>query len=561
MRYATPARIYIATTVMTGVVMTALVMGQAWLISRVLADVISHNASWETVKNSVYVLLGVFVIRGVVMMVQEALAHRASSQTIAVLREKILRHAAALGPRWQSEHATSTVTLVTRGIDDLEPYFTRYIPQLILASTLTPALVLVMATQDIASTIAVVLTIPLIPIFMILIGKLTQKYSEERLVSMQRLGDQMMDLVAGLPTLKALGRENGPAERVRTLGKAYNSTTMATLRVAFLSGAVLEFLTTLSVAIVAVEVGFRLLFGRVELAPALFVIMVAPEIYQPLRQVGFHFHASANGVAAAAAACDILDLPIPEEGTKNPGDLSISTIVCEDVSVKARGMWAPYRCQAIIKPGEIVALTGASGVGKTTLVHTLLGLLPPDEGRIYLESTTTDGQVRRIDLADVDKEQWHSLITWVPQRPVLFPGTVAHAVLDLRHSSLSWANLSPQQQARASGAADIVGVTDVINELPEGWDTHIGYGGVGLSVGQRQRVALAQALVSDAPLVILDEPTAHLDARSESLVGNGVRAIAAQGRTVIVIAHRQALLNVADTHIAVHNHAFAPEAV
>ena len=311
MRYAHAARRYIAITALAGGMTALLVVAQAVLISRSVSPIITSRTALSAVAPRIALLALVMAARVIILYTQEALAHRAATRTIIELRRHVLQHAAALGPRWQAEHSSDTATLLTRGLDDLEPYFTRYLPQLLLAATVTPLTALVMLVEDLPSAIAVACTIPLIPIFMILIGRLTQHHSEERLTAMERLGGQVLDLLAGLPTLKALGREIGPAGRVRALGRAYNTATMQTLRIAFLSGAVLEFITTLSVAIIAVQVGFRLLFGHMDLATALLVIMIAPEIYQPLRQVGFHFHASANGVAAANAVFEILDTPLP----------------------------------------------------------------------------------------------------------------------------------------------------------------------------------------------------------------------------------------------------------
>ncbi|WP_250739106.1 ABC transporter transmembrane domain-containing protein, partial [Actinomyces sp. 186855] len=311
MRHARTARRYIVSTALSGLVLSLLVISQAWLISRIISPVITGQAGAAQVLPLVGALAVVVLARSAVLHLQEARAHRAAVGTTIELRRQVLAHAAALGPRWQAEHASETATLLTRGLDDLEPYLTRYLPQLLLAATATPLLGLVMLLQDLASTVVVVLTMPLIPVFMILIGRLTERHAKDRLEAMERLGSQVLDLIAGLPTLKALGREVGPGRRVKELGRAYNRTTMTTLRVAFLSGAVLEFLTTLSVAIIAVEVGFRLLFGHLDLATGLLVIMIAPEVYQPLRQVGFQFHASANGAAATDAVFTVLETPLP----------------------------------------------------------------------------------------------------------------------------------------------------------------------------------------------------------------------------------------------------------
>ena len=556
MRYARSARRYIAATTVTGMVTAALVVAQAFLISGAVSSVISEGAAPWAVRALVMALGGVLAVRALVVLLQEVHAHRSATGTIVELRRLVLEHAARLGPRWQALHGAATATLLTRGLDDLEPYFTRYLPQLVLAATVTPATVLVLITQDWSAAMAVVCTLPLVPIFMILIGRMTQSVSQERLKAMQVLGDQVLDLIAGLPTLKALGREQGPAERVRALGRAYRRTTMSTLRFAFLSGAVLEFITTLSVAIIAVEVGFRLVAGRMDLFTGLLVLMVAPEVYQPLRQVGFQFHASANGVAAANAVFEVLQTPVPEHGDLPAPDLRSSTIELDEVSVASRGAWAPAGLSASIRPGSLVALTGPSGAGKTTTTQVLLGLLPPDRGRVRIvPDCDEDRRDGAVDLSEIDPATWWEQIAWVPQRPTITPGTVLSNVLDDAPGD-SVAGGAPDELVEAARAT---GFDEVVADLPQGWDTLVGTGGVGLSVGQRQRLALTRALCSTAPLVIMDEPTAHLDAASEGHVLTGVRALHASGRTVVVIAHRPALIALAEQTVAVTSESILPE--
>ena len=547
MRYAHAARRYIAITALLGGATAVLVVVQAVLISRSVSPVVTSRAALGTVALPVGLLALVMAARAAVLYVQEALAHRAATRTIIELRRRVLEHAAALGPRWAAEHGSDTATLLTRGLNDLEPYFTRYLPQLILAATVTPLTGLILLVEDLPSAVAVACTIPLIPVFMILIGRLTQHHSEERLEAMERLGGQVLDLLAGLPTLKALGREAGPAGRVRALGRAYNMATMQALRVAFLSGAVLEFITTLSVAIVAVQVGFRLLFGRMDLATALLVIMIAPEVYQPLRQVGFHFHASANGVAAANAVFEVLGAPLPGRGTLPAPDLSSAVIEIEDLGVAARGSWAPAGLTARIRPGRLVALAGSSGAGKTTTSQVLLSLLPADRGAVRVVGPAGDA----VDLSQIDPATWWAQIAWVPQRPVIVPGTVlANVIGPDRAAELDGAR--PEERLpRLCTAARATGLDEVVSALARGWRTRVGQGGVGLSVGQRQRLSLTRALMSDAPLVVLDEPTAHLDAASEAHVLEGVEMLRSQGRTVVVVAHRAALLARADDVIEV----------
>ena len=547
MRHARAARRCIITTALTGGTTALLVVAQAVLISRSVSPVITTRVPLSAVAPLVGLLALVVVARVLVLYAQEALAHRAASRTIIELRRQVLEHAVTLGPRWLAGHGSDTATLLTRGLDDLEPYFTRYLPQLLLAATVTPLTCLVMLVQDVPSAIIVACTVPLVPIFMILIGRLTQRRSADRLLAMERLGGQVLDLLAGLPTLKALGREAGPAARVRQLGRAYSATTMRTLRVAFLSGAVLEFITTLSVAIIAVQVGFRLLFDRMDLTTALLVLMIAPEVYQPLRQVGFHFHASANGIAAANAVFEVLGTSAPEHGTAPAPDLARAVIEIEDLSVAARGAWAPSGLSATIRPGRLTVLTGPSGAGKTTATQVLLSLLDVDRGGVRVRTGGT-----ATDLRDIDPATWWAQITWVPQRPIIVPGTVLTNVLGPEHTAGIDARQARDLPPLAlAEAARTTGFDEVVSALPLGWSTPVGQGGLGLSVGQRQRLALTRALIRDAPLVVLDEPTAHLDATSEAHVLNGVEALRSDHHTVVAIAHRAALVAMADDVIEV----------
>ena len=558
MRYARSARRYIAATAVTGMATATLVVAQAFLVSGAVGAVISNGAGPTAVRGLLLALGGVVAARALVILLQEVHAHRSAAGTIIELRRLVLEHAARLGPRWQAVHGTEAATLLTRGLDDLEPYFTRYLPQLVLAATVTPATVLVLITQDWPAAVAVVCTLPLIPVFMILIGRMTQSVSQERLEAMQVLGDQVLDLISGLPTLKALGREQKPAERVRALGRSYRRTTMSTLRIAFLSGAVLEFITTLSVAIIAVEIGFRLVAGRMDLFTGLLVLMVAPEVYQPLRQVGFQFHASANGVAAAESVFEILETPVPEHGSLPAPDLRTATIRLDAVSVAARGAWAPAGLSTTIRPGSLVALTGASGAGKTTTTQVLLGLLPADRGRVrVVPAPEGDGLDGAVDLSEIDPGTWWEQIVWVPQRPTITPGTVLENVLSNAPGDTA-GNAAGPVPAELVEAARATGFDEVVAGLPQGWDTLVGSGGVGLSVGQRQRLALTRALCSTAPLVVMDEPTAHLDAASEAHVLTAVRALHASGRTVVIIAHRPALIALAEQTVAVTSEPIPP---
>ena len=557
LRHARPARRYVLLTAATGVATTGLVVAQAILIAAILAPAVSTARPLGEAWDLVGWLAAVVAARAGVVHLQERFAHRAATRTIIDLRRQVVTAAVARGPRWLAGgDGPATVTLATRGLEDLEPYFVRYLPQLLLAATLTPATLVVVWWHDWVAGVIILGTIPLVPIFMILVGQLTQGVSDRRLATMQRLGSQVLDLVAGLPTLRALGREKGPAARVRALGDAHRRATMGTLRVAFLSGMVLELLTTLCVAVVAVSVGLRLVDGGFDLQTGLVVIVLAPEVFLPLRQVGLHFHASTDGLAAADAAFTVIESPDarPDHpGSADPFDTgTFAGVRLDGVSVRAPGrdVVAPDCLDLDVVPGRVVALVGPNGAGKSTAVLALLGLEPVDAGTVTVRTTDADGQPAETSLDDLDLAAWHRQVAWVPQRALLTPGTIIDAVrgtTPLAAHEPADSDPTPEELA----AARLTGLDDVVATLPAGWRTRVGTGGIGLSLGQRQRVVLTRALVDAKPVVVLDEPTAHLDALSEQQVLDAVAAMRDAGRAVLVVAHRAALVALADDVVEV----------
>ena len=541
LRYARSARGPIAATALLGTVTAVIVLAQALLVSSALSPIVSGSASLVDVLPTIGAIGLVFACRAGCVAAREALSTRAAGAAVAELRRRVIDSAIALGPRWRATNGAQTAALATGGLEDLRPYFVAFLPQLVLVCTVTPAALGVILLLDFWSAVIALLVIPLIPLFMVLIGRFTQSASDEKLASMKRLSAQLLDLISGLPTLRALGRERAPRPHLRALGEANTKATMSTLRVAFLSGGVLEFLTTLSVALVAVEVGMRLVFGHMSLFDGLAVIMLAPEVFEPLRQVGAQFHASANGVTASRAAFDIIEEAeaLPPAGSLPCPDMSRTDIVLDGVGVRSREAWAPSPTSGIVRPATVTALSGPSGAGKSTLVSCLLSDTVPDCGRILLRSAASGGSARSdLPLSEVSPASWRSTISWVPQSPTLAPGTILDSMGGLPLESLT-------------RAAEATGFDAVLSEAPDGWNTVIGRGGIGLSVGQRQRLALTRALAADSQIVILDEPTAHLDAVSEETIIGAINAMRAQGRTLIVIAHRSAVLDIADTVIDV----------
>ncbi len=544
LKYASSARRHIILISILGIVTAVLVIAQTLALSAALSPAVTSGASLTQVRTPLLLLVAIVIARAAVIGVREALGHRAADRTIRELRGRVLTHISSLGPRWRATHGSEASTLLSRGLTDLSPYFVDYLPQLVLTATVTPLALATILFLDFWSAFIAAIVVPLIPIFMALIGRFTQSASSEKLETMQTLGAQMLDLIAGLPTLRALGRESAPRAHLESLSRSNTRATMSTLRIAFLSGAVLEFLSTLCVALVAVEVGFRMVFGHVSLFTGLAVIMLAPEVFEPLRQVGAQFHASANGVAAAERAFEILETPIPsmDEDSENSVqgiqniDWSSAAFSLRDLSIEARGTWAPAGLNADILPGTLSVLAGPSGSGKTSTIYALMRLLPIQSGQLMVR--TCSGE--EIPLQDIPKEALWKAITWVPQHPSLLPGTLRE-------------QLPSSTDEELEAAAALCGFTEVLDTLAERWDAPIGQDGAGLSVGQRQRFALTRALLARTPIVILDEPTAHLDAVSEEIVLKAIEALRKKGRTVIAIAHRQALIDAADQVIKVHS--------
>lgn len=535
-REVASARRHVARTVALGLVQAACVIVTALVIARLGADLLVERAVPQDAPGLLLVLVAALAVRAGAVLLEETTAHRAATAAIGELRARIVSHAARLGPRAGAGRGADLTALATTGIENLRPYLVGYVPQLLLTLTVTPLCLLTIGVLDPLSAGIAVLTLPLVPLFMVLVGKLTVGRSEKLIADMRSLWSQLLDLVEGLPTLRALGRERGPEATVRRLGDRHRASTMGSLRYAFLSSMVLELLSTLCVALIAVSIGMRLVYGEMDLAPALAVLVLAPEVYQPLRNVGSQYHASTDGLAAVDAAFAVLDEEPPADGDRPAPDLRTSSLALRGVSVRSRDGMAPHRADIVVRPGRVLALTGPSGSGKTTAAQVLLGLLPADAGRA--EIIAADGAVTPIDALE-RRSLWQQ-VAWLPQRPVLPPGTIRSVLAGARPGA-------GRDELEAAAAA--TGLDAVIAE--RGWDADLGRSGRGISLGERQRLALARAVLSPAPLVVLDEPTAHLDGATEQVVLELIAALRAAGRTVVVIAHRSALVDIADDVAAV----------
>lgn len=525
------ARAHVVRTVALGLVQAGCVIVTALVIARLGSRLLIDRAVPQEAPELLLVLVGALAVRAGAVLLEEATAHRAATSAISELRGRIVDHAARLGPRASAGRGADLTALATTGIENLRPYLVGYVPQLLLTATVTPLCLVSIGLLDPLSAVIAAVTLPLVPLFMVLVGKLTVGRSEKLIADMRSLWSQLLDLVDGLPTLRALGREKGPEATVRALGDRHRASAMGSLRYAFLSSMVLELLSTLCVALIAVSIGMRLVYGEMDLAPALAVLVLAPEVYQPLRNVGARYHASTDGLAAVDAAFTVLEEEPPADGHRPAPDLRRSTLALRGVSVRSRDGMAPHRAELEVRPGRVLALTGPSGSGKTTAAQVLLGLLPADEGRA--EVIAADGTVTPV--AELERRSLWEQVAWLPQRPVLPPGTLRSVLADARPGA-------GQEALEAAAAA--TGLDAVIAE--RGWDADLGRAGRGLSLGERQRLALARAMLSPAPLVVLDEPTAHLDGGTEQVVLSLIRALREAGRTVVVIAHRSALVDLAD---------------
>jgi thiol reductant ABC exporter CydD subunit len=530
LRYARATRSFIAASVSLGTSGALLVIAQAWLLATVIARAFS-GSGLSQLRGSIVALLAVVLARAAVAWGVELVAARASALAKTQLRGALLAQVAALGPgRIGAERTGAIATLATRGIDALDDYFSLYLPQVMLAAIVPSAVLIALLASDWISALIVAFTLPLIPVFMTLVGAATRDRTAAQLKVLQRLAGHFLDVVTGLSTLKVFGAAKRQAGAIAEISERHRVSTMAALRVSFLSSLILELLSTISVALVAVAVGLRLLGGHLDLRTAMFVLVLTPEAYLPLRALGANYHASAEGISAAEQVFEVLETPLaPRRLETAVPDLTSSEIVLEELVVERPGR-AGRALDGVslrVASGEIVAVTGPSGCGKSTLLSVILGFIAPDAGSVRIGDR---------DLWEFDPDAWRAQLAWMPQRPHLFAGSVADNIALARPQASE-----PEILAAASAA----GLEDFLARRRGGLQAAVGERAAALSAGERQRLALARLFLQDAPLVLLDEPTANLDGETEDQVLSAVRRLT-QGRTVIVVAHRPALVALAD---------------
>ncbi|MGO4782162.1 thiol reductant ABC exporter subunit CydD [Cryobacterium sp. W22_MBD10_FK3] len=528
--HASAARWFLLVGAVLGLAQTLAVVAFAWLLSQGITRAVNGD-SFDSLRGTVAALAGVVVVRALIVWLLEVAANRGAAAVKSQLRAKVLDRLAQRGPDWLAgQQGARVATVVTSGLDALDNYFARYLPQLLLTAIATPILVLLMLWQDPASGITVIIVLPIIPIFMILIGQATQVVQRQQWDALQRLSAGFLDVVGGLATLKIFGRDRRQATRLGTLTDEYRGRTMKVLRVSFLSGFVLELAGSLSVALIAVSIGIRLVDGSLLLGVGLFVLLLAPEAFLPLRQVGAQFHAAADGLAAAEEVFAILE----DDGTESPDRQTAGTapagppmrptmLSFDDMTVRRGDAVTVEGFSQDFTAGQLSVLSGPSGAGKSTLIGALQGFVP-FEGALRIDGSA---------IAPGDDRGW---LAWAGQRPGLFSGDVtANVALGAASADEELVGTA----LRLAGAGDLDRTS------------HLGVNGAGLSGGQAQRVAAARAiyrcLALDTPVLVLDEPSSALDTEAEAALIDGLRTLAGQGRIVIVVSHRPAFIAAADS--------------
>jgi ATP-binding cassette subfamily C protein CydD len=499
-----------------------LLIAQAWLVALTIDAVLFDDAGVAEVAAWLWWVPVLIGARALLAWAATQTAFRAAARIRVALRAELLQHLARLGPvRLGQERTGELVTLAGDGIEALEGYYARYLPGVALSVLLPLAILALVLPLDWLSAVVLLLTAPLIPLFMVLVGKGTERLNQRQWRRLARLSAHFLDVIQGLKTLKLFNASRREVTRIVEIADTYRHSTMAVLRVAFLSSLALEFFATVSIAVIAVSIGFRLLWGEMDFLHGFFILLLAPEFYLPLRQMGTHYHDRLDALGSAEHLRRVLDIPVPAtaRGTAAAPDLRSAPIRFDAVEVVYAGeRRALDGVTLTLKPGERVAIVGPSGAGKSTLLNLLLGFVDASAGQV---------SVGERPLADIDPGAWRSQIAWVPQRPHLYAASAEDNIRLARPAATA-------DELRAAIAQADAGF---LFDLPDGLATPIGEGGSGLSGGQAQRVALARAFLRRAPLTLLDEPTAGLDRATERAVQRAIDGLAAHG-TVVVIAHR-----------------------
>ena len=476
-------------------------------------------------------MAALFLVRSGLIFLSEQVSFDAAAIIRQNLRNRLFSHVQLLGPLYLSRESSGDIaTVIIDGVEALEAYYARYVPAMSLAGLVPLSILAFVLPLDWQSALVLMLTAPLIPFFMILIGKGAERLNQKQWKQLARMGGHFLDVIQGLTTLKLFNASRREAQVIARISDDYRQATMKVLRVAFLSALALEFFATVSIAIVAVLIGFRLLFGELDFFVGFFILLLAPEFYLPLRSLGTHYHARMDAIGAAGRMVEILHTS-PTESPSTAQSLLHGKLLRVDFH-EVHFSYEEQRTalagiEFSVRAGERVALVGPSGGGKSTVVNMLLGFIRPGKGNV---------RVNGLDLNRLDREQWRKRLAWVPQNPRLFHGSIRDNVCLGLSEVPEQAIWTAARAARADG---------FIRHLPEGLDTLVGEGRRGLSGGEVQRLALTRAFLRDAQLVILDEPTANLDRKSERYIQLAIDELA-KHRTLIIVAHRLATVRKAD---------------
>ncbi len=518
------ARLFVGAAVALGVLAAATTVLQMVLLARIVDRVFLKEADLAAVQNLLLLLLAAALGRAVLLWAREVVAQRGAVRVKSELRGRLFAHILRLGPTYvRGERAGELTTTATEGVERLEPYFARYLPQVALSAFVPLLVVVYVFPRDPSSAVLLLVTAPVIPVMMVLVGSYAEEHMQRQWTALSRMGAHFLDSLQGLPTLKTFGRSAGAQEKVDAVSEEFRRRTVRVLKFAFLSGLVLEFMTAVAIALIAVTLGVRLVSGTLPFEEAFVVLLLAPEFYRPLRELGIHRHAGMEGKAAAERIVEILDTPPPvSDGVGTPDGLR------DGLAVKLSGVGYTYpdsgrpalsEVTLRLPAGKRTALVGRSGAGKSTLVNLLLRFLEPNEGSI-----TANG----VPIAGMPVDAWREHLALVPQRPHLFYGSVLENI---------WMARPDAGRAEVEESAALAGCEEFVRRLPGGYDTQIGERGVRLSGGEAQRLAIARAFLKDAPLLVMDEPTSSLDPESEELIRDALERLS-EGRTTLVVAHR-----------------------
>lgn len=524
-------RLSIAVTLTSGL----LAIAQAYVVALIITDVVFNGIGLAPQWQRLVLLAGLALARFVCVFAGEAFAATAAARVHDSLRREAFDHIRRLGPVGLTDRATGeTVAALTDSLKAIEPFYARYLPAASLSALIPLAVFIAVLPHDWLSAVVFIVTAPMIPLFMILIGAGAERLNQRQWRKLARISGHLLDAVQGLTTLKMFGASRREARNVETLAEDYRRETMAVLRVAFLSSLVLEFFATISIALVAVFIGFRLLWGDMTFFNGFFVLLIAPEFYLPLRTLGSAYHARMEAIGAGERVVALLN-KTPLTPPLNAGSTKIEAADLQTIRFEKAGMAFPDGRIALrsvdltIERGETLALIGPSGGGKSMILNLLLGFVTPTSGRLQFDDVPVSG---------VDLEHWRNQVAYLPQRPHMFDASIA-ANIAMRFDG------GDTDQERLKAAARAAQIDTVIDRLPDGYETRVGERGAGLSGGEVQRIALARAFYRDAPIVLIDEATAHLDRESESLITEAIATLRSR-RTCVMIAHRLNTIEDAD---------------